>query len=163
MITRIEKLTEAIAAQLIERGQMMGTVESCTAGGIAFHLSHLPGSSEWFESGFVTYSNLAKMQMVGVREETLAEYGAVSEPVAAEMALGGLSQLDVAHCLSVTGIAGPGGGTADKPVGMVCFAWAKQDADVVCETRFFHGDRMAVRMQTILHSLDGCLRRVIEG
>ena len=148
----LEALIGDIAHRLIEKGQRIATVESCTGGGIAYYLTNIAGSSEWFDGGFVTYSNEAKYDMVGVVRTVLEKEGAVSESVAAQMAKGGLERLGGDYCLSVTGVAGPGGGSKDKPVGMVCFGWAS-DAGTTTQTRYFDGSRERIRLQTIDYSL----------
>jgi len=157
-----------LAQALEAAGVKLATAESCTGGLIAAALTELAGSSRWFERGFVTYSNESKHELLGVRLDTLAEYGAVSEAVAAQMAEGALARSRAALALAVTGIAGPGGGSAAKPVGTVCFGWAvRREADtvsdaagllqVVVETRCFAGDRQSVRLQTAFHALSRAL------
>jgi len=138
-------------------GAMVATVESCTGGLIARALTEIAGSSAWFDRGFVTYSNAAKIEMVGVSPDTLAAHGAVSEPTAREMAVGGLRNSAADIVLAVTGIAGPGGATPGKPVGTVCFGWAHRDGRVFSETRRVPGDRAAVRLATALHALQQAL------
>jgi nicotinamide-nucleotide amidase len=120
------------------------------------------GSSAWFERGFVTYSNDAKRELLGVREETLATHGAVSEETAREMAQGALGRSKGTIALAVTGVAGPGGGTAAKPVGMVCFAWASARS-VRSETQQFSGDRESVRRQSVIRALEGVLQHLDGG
>ena len=151
------ELAQSIAMRLMARGEMLATAESCTGGWAAQALTALAGSSNWFERGFVTYSNAAKEEMLGVRPETLAHHGAVSEETAREMALGALSHSRAAVALAITGIAGPGGGTLEKPVGMVCFAWAAKGGATRSETRRFAGDREAVRRQSVERALTGVL------
>jgi nicotinamide-nucleotide amidase len=151
------ELAQSIAMRLMARGEMLATAESCTGGWAAQALTALAGSSNWFERGFVTYSNAAKEEMLGVRPETLAHHGAVSEETAREMALGALSHSRAAVALAITGIAGPGGGTLEKPVGMVCFAWAAKGGATRSETRRFAGDREAVRRQSVERALAGVL------
>ena len=148
----LETLIGDIARCLIEKQQRIATVESCTGGGIAYYLTNRAGSSEWFDGGFVTYSNEAKYDMVGVSRPVLEKEGAVSEAVASQMAKGGLERLGCDYCLSVTGVAGPGGGSKDKPVGMVCFGWAS-DLGVETQIMYFDGSRENIRLQTIEHSL----------
>ena len=138
---------------------MLATVESCTGGGIAYAITQIAGSSAWFDRGFVTYTNLAKQQLVGVDVELINKYGAVSEAVAAAMAQGGLEKSTATICLSVTGIAGPGGGSAGKPVGTVCFGRAEAGS-VITTTQHYSGDREAVRNESILFSLGDWL---LEG
>jgi nicotinamide-nucleotide amidase len=153
----MNELVQAIAARLAAHGAMLATAESCTGGWAAQALTALAGSSNWFERGFVTYSNGAKQEMLGVRAETLARHGAVSEETAREMALGAIAHSGASVALAITGIAGPGGGTREKPVGTVCFAWALQGAAARSETRHFSGDREAVRRQSVERALAGVL------
>jgi len=156
-------LAEKVAATLIARGAMLATAESCTGGWVSQVLTAIAGSSAWFERGFVTYSNAAKEEMLGVRAETLAAHGAVSEPVAREMALGALARSHASCALSVTGIAGPSGGSAEKPVGTVCLAWAAAGRPARAETRRFPGDREAVRRQSVERALQGLLELLDAG
>ena len=169
----IARCVADLAAALSSRRLYMATAESCTGGGIAYAITSRPGSSDWFAGGAVTYTNALKMQMLGVQAQTLAQYGAVSEAVVAEMAAGAAQRLGCQLAVAVSGIAGPGGGTQAKPVGMVCFAWCLQvpqsgisggsPASVstsMTETVLFAGGRESVRMQTILHALQGCLREI---
>jgi len=154
-------LIEEIARQLQARGWRMSTVESCTGGLIAQQLTALAGSSEWFECGWVTYSNDAKIRDVGVNPDTLKEFGAVSEQTAAEMAAGASAAAAVMVSLSVTGVAGPSGGSLEKPVGTVCFGW-QIDSEVNTEVVRFDGDRKRVREQSanwILETLLAALQR----
>ena len=153
----MNELVQAIAARLAAHGAMLATAESCTGGWAAQALTALAGSSNWFERGFVTYSNGAKQEMLGVRAETLVRHGAVSEETAREMALGAIAHSGASVALAITGIAGPGGGTREKPVGTVCFAWALQGAAARSETRHFSGDREAVRRQSVERALAGVL------
>lgn len=146
-----------MADALLVRGWLSATAESCTGGSIAAVLTNIAGSSQWFERGFITYSNQAKQEMLGVRSETLLEHGAVSEATVAEMVSGALVRSDAQVAVAVSGIAGPSGGTPDKPVGMVCLAWqAKGVAPVVC-TEYFSGDRAAVRTKAVECALQGML------
>ena len=133
------------------------TAESCTGGWVAKVLTDIAGSSAWFERGFVTYSDAAKQDSLGVRTATLKDFGAVSEQTAREMASGALahSQADVA--LAITGIAGPGGGSMDKPVGLVWFAWARRSGALRTAQQQFSGDREAVRRQAVVAALQGVL------
>ena len=152
-----DDLLRSLADALNAKGWMLTTAESCTGGWIAKLCTDLAGSSAWFERGFVTYSNEAKQDMLGVREETLAQYGAVSEAVTAEMAVGAVLHSRAQVAVSVSGIAGPGGGTASKPVGTVCFGWALQGGKVRTATHRFEGDREAVRRQSVEYALNGVL------
>jgi nicotinamide-nucleotide amidase len=151
-----EALVFEAAARLGRRLQALGwtvaTVESCTGGLLARALTETAGSSAWFDRGFVTYTNEAKVELVGVAAATLAAHGAVSEASAREMAAGGLARSRAALSLSVTGIAGPTGAVPGKPVGTVCFGWACAGR-VDTDTRYFEGDRAAVRQQAALHAL----------
>src|SRR4051812_23405372 len=139
---------------------MLVTAESCTGGWIAQAVTAIAGSSAWFERGFVTYSNEAKEELLGVRRATLERFGAVSEETAREMAEGALQASRGTVALSVTGVAGPGGGSATKPVGTVCFGWARKGGAPQSETRGFAGDRESVRRQSVVHALEGLLARL---
>ena len=131
--------------------------ESCTGGGLAYEITAVPGSSEHFEGGFVTYSNESKQQMLGVKVETLEKFGAVSEETAKEMALGVLANSKAAISLSITGIAGPSGGSAEKPVGMVCFGLAIRDGECETKTEYLTGGRKNVRRMAITVALEWLL------
>jgi nicotinamide-nucleotide amidase len=162
---RILRLAEAVGAALSARRLTLATAESCTAGGVAYAVTQIAGSSNWFDRGFVTYSDTAKRQMLAVAAADLGRYGAVSEPVAKAMARGALTASGAQVALSITGIAGPGGGSADKPVGLVCFGWALRRTAQLRErtaTRRFTGDRSAVRTQAIVASLEGVLHLLAE-
>ncbi len=153
----MKALAQSLGRKLQDKGALLVTAESCTGGWAAQAVTDIAGSSAWFERGFVTYSNEAKMELLGVRPETLERHGAVSEETAREMALGALARSRGTLALAVTGIAGPGGGSADKPVGTVCFAWARRGGAVRSGTRRFAGDREAVRRQSVEHALRGAL------
>ena len=144
--------TAFLADILQKRGWLMATAESCTGGMIAAACTDLAGSSNWFERGFVTYSNAAKTELLGVDPVPIDIHGAVSEPVARAMAQGALDRSHAQAAVAVTGVAGPGGGSADKPVGTVWFGWATP-AGVTSEVRHFGGDRAAVRQATAAHAL----------
>jgi nicotinamide-nucleotide amidase len=154
------ELVEKLAQACIANKRNISTVESCTGGMVAAACTDLAGSSAWFERGWVTYSNAAKMDGVGVLEATLAAHGAVSEPTAREMAVGGIVHSRADVCVAITGVAGPGGGSDAKPAGMVCFAIAKRGADVRAETLHFPGDRAAVRAAATAHALQRLLEAV---
>lgn len=156
----LEKLAECLGNRLLERGASVAVAESCTGGWVAQTLTAIAGSSAWFDRGFVTYSNAAKCDMLGVPETTLARHGAVSEATARAMAQGALGHSLADWTLAITGIAGPSGGSPDKPVGTVCFAWASRDGGCEAQTRLFSGDRAAVREQSVRHALDGLLARI---
>lgn len=153
------RLVEDLAAALLARGWMLATAESCTGGLIAAACTDLAGSSHWLERGFVSYSNAAKTELLGVDAALIAGHGAVSEPVARAMAQGALQHSKAQCALAVTGIAGPGGGSADKPVGTVWFAWATPQG-VRSDVQRFDGDRAQVRSATVQHSLAVLLRLV---
>ncbi len=161
--TALADQVECLAAALTQRGWMLVTAESCTGGGIAAALTEQPGSSAWFERGYVTYSNAAKIELLGVQAGTLEQHGAVSTAVAQEMALGALAHSHAQLALSVTGSAGPDGGTPGKPVGTVCFAWAGVGPSCRSEPRQFAGDRQAVRLQACIHALSGALAEVLKS
>ena len=156
-------LAEKLGARLKARKQKLVTAESCTGGWAAQAVTAIAGSSDWFERGFVTYSNAAKEEMLGVRHATIEMHGAVSEETAREMALGALKHSRGTISLAITGIAGPGGGSAAKPVGTVCFAWARKGHDAIAETQRFSGDRDAVRRQSVEHALSKVLQLLDAG
>jgi len=160
IMNECEKLAEQLGAQLLTRGEWLATAESCTGGGIAHCVTAIAGSSGWFERGFVTYSNAAKLDLLGVPETTLERHGAVSEAVARAMAQGALLHSRADWAVAVTGIAGPGGGSPEKPVGTVCFAWAQKDGACEARTCHFAGDRAAVRAQSVEQALLGLQQRV---
>ena len=156
----LEALAGRVGAALLADRLALATAESCTGGWVSQCLTAIAGSSEWFERGFVTYSNAAKQEMLGVSEATLAAHGAVSQPVAVAMAEGALRHSHADWAVAVTGIAGPTGGSAEKPVGTVCFAWAVRDGATTTETRHFAGDREAVRAQSVACALAVLLERL---
>lgn len=159
-------LAETVGRELLSAGWRLVTAESCTAGWIAKALTDVPGSSQWFDSGFVTYSNTAKMRDVGVSARTLDRCGAVSEATVREMADGALRVSGADMAIAVSGIAGPDGGTAEKPVGTVWFGIATSEAQgaaAVCELRRFDGDREQVRRQSVAHALRLALRLLRSG
>ncbi len=156
-------LATLVGNALKNKGASLAAAESCTGGGIAEAVTRISGSSSWFERGFVTYSNASKTEMLGVDEAILAKFGAVSEETARAMATGALAHSHASLALAVTGIAGPTGGTADKPVGTVCFAWAGRGGILTAESRHFDGDRDAVRRQTVIYALQGVLRLLDKG
>jgi nicotinamide-nucleotide amidase len=163
---RIVQLSAALGEVLLSRRLTLATAESCTAGGVAYAVTQVAGSSGWFDRGFVTYSNAAKRQMLGVEPEQLRLHGAVSEPVARAMACGALAASDAQLAVGVTGIAGPSGGSETKPVGSVCFGWALRRRDelrVRTATQHFDGDRAAVRSYAIIAALEGLLRMLDEN
>jgi nicotinamide-nucleotide amidase len=153
----LNALSQRVGAALREAALTLATAESCTGGWIAEVVTQTAGSSGWFECGFVSYSNAAKTRLLGVAPATIAAYGAVSEATAAEMALGALTHSMADVALSVTGIAGPDGGSADKPVGTVCFAWSRRNGTPQTASRHFAGDRTNVRRQAVVFALEGML------
>jgi len=158
----LSSLSRRAGKALKAKGCSLVTAESCTGGWVAQEVTSVAGSSEWFERGYVTYSNAAKREALGVRKATLERHGAVSEATAREMARGALQRSHKALgrrgiALSVTGIAGPGGGSPGKPVGTVCFAWA-QGRKIRSETRRYEGGRRRVREQSVAHALRGVLK-----
>lgn len=155
----LAQLAAAVAAELKRSGRTLATAESCTGGWIAKACTDLPGSSAWFACGWVSYSNESKQQSLGVPASDLARFGAVSEPVAAAMAQGAQAASGADWAVSVSGIAGPDGGTPDKPVGTVCFGWAGPDDLLESQTRHFDGDRDTVRRATVAAALQGLLER----
>lgn len=163
MDRELEELSIQVGAALKARGMMLAAAESCTGGWVAKVITDIPGSSGWFDRGFVTYANLAKQEMLGVREETLRAHGAVSEETAREMAEGALACSRAQVALAISGVAGPGGGTPAKPVGMVCFAWAAQDRATHSRTEYLAGDRESVRRQSVMRALQGVLDVLADG
>ncbi len=151
--TCVPKLVQELAQALRHRGATLATAESCTGGMIAAACTDLAGSSDWFERGFVTYSNAAKVEALGVDAALLAAQGAVSAEVACAMALGALRHSHADLAVAVTGIAGPGGATPGKPVGTVWLAWAERGGPADSELLELRGDRAAVREQTVVHAL----------
>ena len=156
------RLAAEVGRQLLARGWRVATAESCTGGLVAGAITAIAGSSDWFERGFVTYSNAAKAEMLGVPAELIDRHGAVSEPVAAAMAAGAVANSAADCALAVTGVAGPGGGTAAKPVGMVCFAWIARGTDPRTTTLQLPGDRAAVRDASVDAALAGLLELIGE-
>lgn len=154
-------LATALGRGLEARKLKVATAESCTGGLVAAAITDISGSSAWFDRGFVTYSNAAKVTQLGVRPETIAAHGAVSEATAREMAIGALTHSAADLAVAVTGVAGPTGGTPGKPVGMVCFAWSRRGGVVDVVTRRFPGDRRAVREAAVAAALEGFLARAI--
>lgn len=159
-MTALYRLAEEVGRALQQRGMMLATAESCTGGWVAEAVTAVPGSSGWFDRGFVTYTNDAKQDMLGVAAATLARHGAVSEPTVREMAAGALNNSRAQAALAISGIAGPGGGTAEKPVGTVWIAWAFADGTVASEKCAFAGDRREVRQQAVERALRGLLERL---
>ncbi len=152
-----------VSTQLNEKNLLLSTAESCTGGWLAKTITDLAGSSTIFDRGFVTYSNEAKQEMLGVAEKTLENFGAVSEQVVLEMAEGVLKNSAANIAISISGVAGPGGGTDDKPVGMVCFGWLISGENPQAETIYFDGDRDSVRKQSVEYALEILLRVIAKS
>jgi nicotinamide-nucleotide amidase len=156
----VDALLAELARALRQRGAMLATAESCTGGMVAAACTSLAGSSEWFERGVVTYSNAAKSELLGVAASLIAAHGAVSAEVAEAMAEGALARSPARFAVAVTGIAGPGGGTAAKPVGTVWIATAARDGASEATLLQAHGDRAAIRAQSLVRALELALARV---
>lgn len=150
-------LAERVGLALKGAGLVLATAESCTGGWVGQAVTMVPGSSDWYDRGFIVYTNGAKRELLGVMPETLQSSGAVSEPTVREMGQGTLDHSRAQVAVAVSGIAGPGGGGADKPVGTVCLAWAWANRTIWSETRHFAGDRDAVRRQAVIRALEGLL------
>jgi nicotinamide-nucleotide amidase len=148
------RLAKQVGAALKAQGMTLVTAESCTGGGVAQEVTMISGSSAWFDRGFVTYSNASKEEMLGVSPDTLEQYGAVSEQTVREMAEGALQYSSAQVAVSVSGIAGPTGGTKEKPVGMVWFAWATHDT-VRAACLHISGNREAIRLRSVRIALQG--------
>ncbi len=153
----VTELARKLGRAARRRRVKIATAESCTGGGVATAITRIPGSAKWFERGFVTYSNDAKREMLGVKQETLKPHGAVSEEVAIEMAAGALAASHADVSVSITGIAGPTGGVAGKPVGTVHFAWAYRGGVIQTRRFRFSGDRVEVRLQSVYVALQGLI------
>lgn len=153
----MNQLAAQVGAALHAHGIMLAAAESCTGGGVASAVTEIAGSSAWFDRGFVTYSNQAKIDMLGVSPDTLARFGAVSEATVREMVEGALRNSQAQLALAVSGIAGPGGGTADKPVGTVWFAWGIKDGVSVARMHLLTGSRAEIRAQAVHIALQGVL------
>jgi nicotinamide-nucleotide amidase len=158
----MKSLAERIGKKLKSKKATLATAESCTGGWAAQAVTSIAGSSGWFERGWVVYSNDAKAEELGVKVSTLKKHGAVSEATAREMARGAIRRSRAAIALAVTGVAGPGGGSREKPVGTVCFAWAR-GTRVRSETRHFKGGRTRVRRQSVVRALQGVLEMLDSG
>lgn len=156
----LEPLVCTLAEALRQRRLCLVTAESCTGGGVAQACTDLAGSSDWFVGGFVTYSNAAKARMIGVPETLIVKHGAVSEPVVRAMAEGALAHSEGDVSVAITGVAGPGGGSAAKPVGTVWFGWAGAGGATVSRVQHFAGDRAAVRAQAVAFAIQGVLAQL---
>ncbi len=158
MDTQLVKLAEQLGYALKTTGDIIAIAESCTGGWIAKVITDVPGCSAWFDRGFVTYSNVAKIQMLGVNSKTLQQFGAVSEATATEMVNGVLAHSDATIAIAVTGIAGPDGGTVEHPVGTVFIAWQKQGEAARVVKKQFSGARHQIRAQTVKIAIEGCYK-----
>jgi nicotinamide-nucleotide amidase len=157
---QVTRAAAVLGHALRARGWAIACAESCTGGLVCCALTETAGSSEWFERGYVTYSNAAKTELLDVKPATLVAHGAVSEAVAREMAEGALARSRAQMSLAVTGIAGPGGAVPGKPVGTVCFGWAALDCEAITETLQLDGDRRTVRARAALHALERAHRHL---
>ncbi|MGV8991852.1 MAG: CinA family protein [Thiobacillus sp.] len=153
----LNQLAAELGDKLKARGWMLATAESCTGGWVGQRVTAQPGSSEWYERGFITYTNNAKIEMLGVPGELLAMHGAVSEEVTSAMAAGALAHSHAQAALAISGIAGPGGGTPQKPVGLVCYGWALEDGTLMSSTCRLGGDRDEIRSRAVAAALRGLI------
>lgn len=160
MDAALEDLSCKLGKALGERGLTLATAESCTGGWVAEVVTDTAGSSAWFDRGFVTYSNRSKTDMLGVLSDTVTRFGAVSEETAREMAAGALANSHADWAISITGIAGPGGGSSGKPVGTVCFGWCQRGVEPTSVCLHFAGGRREVRQQAVVHAIQGVLDRL---
>ncbi len=158
--TLLIDLAKRVGQALKAQGLMLTTAESCTGGWIAEAITAVPGSSGWFERGFVTYTYISKREMLDVRTETLGAHGAVSEETVREMVTGALAHSHAQVAVAVSGTAGPSGGTPEKPVGTICFAWGRTGETPQSETCHFKGTREEVRRQSVIYALNGVLHRL---
>lgn len=156
----LTNLAQALGMALKTKGYTLALAESCTGGMVAQAITSVAGSSAWFDRGFVTYSNQAKIEMLGVSGDTLEKFGAVSEQTASEMALGALKNSHAQIVGSITGIAGPDGGSLDKPVGTVCFAWCELGKPAGTTTKHFHGNREEIRQQSAIAMMAALIDRL---
>ena len=157
--TTLQALAVQVGEKLLAQGEILATAESCTGGWVSMLVTSVSGSSTWFDRGFVTYSNESKQEMLAVSSEVIEIHGAVSEETARQMVLGAVAHSNASVALSITGIAGPGGGSTEKPVGTVCFGWLV-DGHCDTETCHFSGDRDAIREQAVRHVLNQLLTRL---
>ena len=158
MDLHLYNLSQNVGKLLLATSTFLVTAESCTGGWIGEAITMVPGSSAWYERGFITYTNAAKREMLDVSAKTLETFGAVSEETVLEMVAGALAHSTAHIAAAVSGVAGPGGGTPAKPVGMICLAWARRGREAVAETRQFTGDRESIRRQSVERALEGVLQ-----
>lgn len=164
----LDSYLHALASALNHQAYLLCVAESCTGGMLSENITAIAGSSNWFDRGFITYSNAAKTQMLGVKTTTLTHFGAVSESTAIEMAEGALQNSNSHISVAITGIAGPTGGSPEKPVGTVCFAWSIQKNQhhaqkTIAATQLFSGDRNAIRTQATTHAVVGLINLLKES
>ncbi len=157
---QLQELAQKLGSRLARHGLVMTTAESCTGGWIAKVMTDIPGSSGCFDRSFITYSNASKQEMLGVKASTLQAFGAVSEQTVREMVAGALERSGASIAVAVSGIAGPGGGTAEKPVGTICLAWGREGREIVSARERLKGDREQVRRQAVAQALEGLLRLI---
>ena len=160
---QLENLIQQVAALLLNQQQQLATAESCTGGWLAKCCTDLAGSSTWFDRGFIPYSNQAKQDLLSVSATTLERYGAVSVETATEMAEGTLMHSQASISVAITGIAGPSGGTVDKPVGTICFAFSRQNHPTISAQHVFNGDREMIRRQAVATALQGIIKNARDG
>jgi len=153
----VQELAQALGDKLTQAGLVMATAESCTGGGVAYAITEISGSSQWFDRSFITYSNDAKMQMLDVEAQIIKYYGAVSEQVVEQMAMGAVQHSDADIAVAISGIAGPEGGTLEKPVGTVCISWYNAHSGSKTASYLFVGERSDVRTQAIRLALLGLI------
>lgn len=158
---QVLKLADKLGGVFWAQEKLLAVAESCTGGLLAAILTEIPGSSLWFDRGFVTYSNQAKSEMLGVDPNIIAEYGAVSSATALAMVSGAIVHSHADYAVAITGIAGPGGGTQDKPVGTVYIAWQARNAQGYCELQHFTGDRQSVRLHTVNRALEYLMTHLV--
>ena len=160
---KLDQLAKELGEILIQRGFMLTSAESCTGGWIGQTLTSIPGSSKWYERGFITYSNTSKCEMLGVSHDSLKKFGAVSEQIASEMASGAISSSSAQVSIAVTGIAGPGGATEGKPVGMIFHSWAIKDGLTRTAVCFLEGNRESIRKQAVAIALQGAVDLLLDA
>ena len=159
-LEKLESLSAELGELLTEKNLLFTSAESCTGGWVGQSVTGVPGSSKWYGTGFITYSNTAKTKVLGVKKETLRNYGAVSEEVVCEMVEGALSLSNSQLGVAISGIAGPGGGSPDRPVGTVCIAWKLKDKQAIRSTFLFEGNRNEVRYKTVVKSLEEAIELI---
>ncbi|MAJ90739.1 MAG: damage-inducible protein CinA [Legionellales bacterium] len=157
MTHTIEVLVEQLAERFVKTSKKLVIAESCTGGGLSENLTRFPGSSSWFDCAFVTYSNRSKQDLLSVSADKIEEFGAVSEEIALEMAQGALRKSSADYSVSITGIAGPDGGTNEKPVGTVCIAWCERNQNATTTRTEFSGNRSRIREQACMLAMQGLL------